>query len=117
MIECVLDSDGGKGGQGHGRRDGAAERRGGETEGASEGLRRWFVSLRTQTWSWLVLDVTLTRARFPSALKSSHSEADARKKQMEGLAREYERLLKEHQQLQVMLPRKRYRITRTCHII
>uniref|UniRef100_UPI0037E9BA18 B-cell receptor-associated protein 29-like isoform X2 n=1 Tax=Semicossyphus pulcher TaxID=241346 RepID=UPI0037E9BA18 len=34
------------------------------------------------------------------ALKNSESEADVMKKQMEGLAREYERLLKEHQELQ-----------------
>ncbi|XP_006802115.2 tRNA-dihydrouridine(20a/20b) synthase [NAD(P)+]-like [Neolamprologus brichardi] len=33
-------------------------------------------------------------------LKKSHSEADVMKKQMEGLAREYDRLLKEHQELQ-----------------
>ncbi|KAM7399410.1 hypothetical protein PAMP_018683 [Pampus punctatissimus] len=34
------------------------------------------------------------------ALKKSQSEADVMKKQMEGLAREYDRLLKEHQVLQ-----------------
>lgn len=34
------------------------------------------------------------------ALKKSESEADVMKKQMEGLAREYDRLLKEHQELQ-----------------
>ncbi|XP_037836089.1 B-cell receptor-associated protein 29 isoform X2 [Kryptolebias marmoratus] len=34
------------------------------------------------------------------ALKRSQSEADVMKKQMEGLAREYDRLLKEHQELQ-----------------
>uniref|UniRef100_A0A668UKE6 Endoplasmic reticulum transmembrane protein n=2 Tax=Oreochromis aureus TaxID=47969 RepID=A0A668UKE6_OREAU len=33
-------------------------------------------------------------------LKKSQSEADVMKKQMEGLAREYDRLLKEHQELQ-----------------
>lgn len=37
------------------------------------------------------------------ALKNSQSEADVMKKQMEGLAREYDRLLKEHQELQVTL--------------
>lgn len=37
------------------------------------------------------------------ALKKSRAEADGTKKQMEGLAREYERLLKEHQELQVIL--------------
>nr|AFO64924.1 B-cell receptor-associated protein 29 [Oplegnathus fasciatus] len=34
------------------------------------------------------------------ALNNSQSEADVMKKQMEGLAREYDRLLKEHQELQ-----------------
>ncbi|XP_041664493.1 B-cell receptor-associated protein 29 [Cheilinus undulatus] len=34
------------------------------------------------------------------ALKKSESEADVMRKQMEGLAREYDRLLKEHQELQ-----------------
>lgn len=34
------------------------------------------------------------------ALKNSQSEEDVMKKQMEGLAREYDRLLKEHQELQ-----------------
>lgn len=34
------------------------------------------------------------------ALNKSQSEADVMKKQMEGLAREYDRLLKEHQELQ-----------------
>ncbi|KAK9520789.1 hypothetical protein VZT92_020651 [Zoarces viviparus] len=34
------------------------------------------------------------------ALKNSQSEAEAMKKQMDGYAREYERLLKEHQELQ-----------------
>lgn len=34
------------------------------------------------------------------ALKNSQLEADVMKKQMEGLAREYDRLLKEHQELQ-----------------
>uniref|UniRef100_A0A8C2XA60 Endoplasmic reticulum transmembrane protein n=2 Tax=Cyclopterus lumpus TaxID=8103 RepID=A0A8C2XA60_CYCLU len=34
------------------------------------------------------------------ALTNSRSEADVMKKQMEGLAREYDRLLKEHQELQ-----------------
>uniref|UniRef100_A0A3Q3WRN2 Endoplasmic reticulum transmembrane protein n=1 Tax=Mola mola TaxID=94237 RepID=A0A3Q3WRN2_MOLML len=37
------------------------------------------------------------------ALKNSHSEGYVMKKQMEGLAREYDRLLKEHQELQVTL--------------
>lgn len=34
------------------------------------------------------------------SLKKSESEADVMRKQMEGLAREYDRLLKEHQELQ-----------------
>lgn len=38
-----------------------------------------------------------------AALKKSQSEADAMKKQLEGLAREYDRVLTEHQELQVML--------------
>ena len=38
-----------------------------------------------------------------AALKKSQAEADVLKKQMDGLAREYDRLLKEHQELQVML--------------
>lgn len=103
VIECVLDSDGGKRRRGHGRRDGAAERRSGQTERASEGLRRWFVSLPTQTWSRPMLNVTPTRVRFPSALKRSQSEAEARKQQVDGLSREYDRLLTDHRQLQVML--------------
>ncbi|XP_054868063.1 uncharacterized protein LOC111580675 isoform X4 [Amphiprion ocellaris] len=37
------------------------------------------------------------------ALKKSQSEADVMKKQTEGLAREYDRLLKEHQELQIVL--------------
>lgn len=40
------------------------------------------------------------------ALKNSQSEADVMKKQMDGLAREYDRLLKEHQELQVMISPK-----------
>lgn len=36
-----------------------------------------------------------------AALEKSHKEADAVKKQVDGLAREYDRLLKEHQELQV----------------
>lgn len=37
------------------------------------------------------------------ALKKSQSEADVMKKQLDGLAREYDRVLKEHQELQVKL--------------
>lgn len=36
------------------------------------------------------------------ALGKSQTEADVIKKQMDGLAREYDRLLTEHQELQVM---------------
>lgn len=37
----------------------------------------------------------------PPALRSSQSEVDVMKKQLDGLTREYDRLLKEHQELQV----------------
>lgn len=40
------------------------------------------------------------------AMKNSQSEADVMKKEMDGLAREYDRLLKEHQELQVKLTLK-----------
>lgn len=40
------------------------------------------------------------------ALKDSQSKGDVMKKQMEGLAREYDRLLKEHQELQVTISPK-----------
>lgn len=39
---------------------------------------------------------------FSPALKKSQSEAEVMKQQSEGLAREYDRLLNEHQALQVM---------------
>ncbi len=49
------------------------------------------------------------------ALKKSQSEADVMKKQMEGLSREYDRLLKEHQELQVMLRLKTFQKNGSGH--
>lgn len=45
-----------------------------------------------------------------AALNKSQTEADVMKKQMDGLAREYDRLLKEHQELQVVLSSKHSRV-------
>lgn len=56
----------------------------------------------------LFLIVKLLSVCFPSALKSTQMEADVLKKQMDGLAREYDRLLKEHQELQVTSPLEYY---------
>lgn len=50
------------------------------------------------------------------ALTKSESESEVMKKQTDGLAREYDRLLKEHQELQVTPTHKHSRI-KSCWVV
>lgn len=76
---------------------------------SEDGVYAFFFASHALGWQ-LFLNSALMSAHFLPALKASHSEADILKKQMDSLAREYDRLLKEHQELQVTLPMGHYRI-------
>lgn len=57
------------------------------------------ITIKRMIWSTAALSVTAVC--FSVALKKSKSDLDAMKKQTEGLTKEYDRLLQEHQEIQV----------------